>query len=254
MLKAIESKKHRGTILASAGSDADRANILEDMLTAMVFGRLQYLSSERICEVVRRLLGEDGVGLESVGKLVETYFWPTFGRRNGSGTISPDVVLEFENLILIVEAKRGDGIGLQSTTQLQQQFEAVRHEYERNEPGWSGSIRLLALGGHGDRERISPALCGVTCRDWRELWAALLESRSATREESQVVRDIETSMRLAGIRVRPPMLMGTLARQGIGDHRFEVWASESESMGQEPFAIRSRGILQATMPRLGGNQ
>lgn len=56
MLKALESGKHRGLVLSGLNDASDRKALLEDLLTAVVFGRLSYLADEHIARVLRGLL------------------------------------------------------------------------------------------------------------------------------------------------------------------------------------------------------
>lgn len=123
----------------------------ENFLTAGVFGRLIYLPPMPLWEV---LIGKDSATSvdklpEKVGNLQEVKFWPKWNlRKTFSDKFNykePDVFLSFEDVDLIVEAKRSDI----SETQDPKQWAYEQVGYYMNiasEYGTTKQCFLLAIG------------------------------------------------------------------------------------------------------------
>ena len=118
----------------------------EDFLTAAVFSRALYMTSEALCSL---LLPGFGV---TAGKVKEATFWPTLRLQSANTAIAriePDLCVQFEGLDLIVEAKLGDDPGCQTPEQWAREW-AAWHQAERSDT--KKPSLLLAIGGLGSAD------------------------------------------------------------------------------------------------------
>ncbi|MDK2846346.1 MAG: hypothetical protein PWR18_948 [Synergistales bacterium] len=123
-------------------------DICEDSLTAAVISRMAYLPSEMIWRLIRG--NEDFLPTFS-GVLENIEFWPIWSSLDQRSYCEPDVILEFENIDVIVEAKREDTY-LQNYEQLANE---LRYYFAQRE-GSKKPVLLWALGGMGRQvEKIS---------------------------------------------------------------------------------------------------
>lgn len=119
----------------------------EDFLTAGVFGRLQYLSSEILEKIIVDISKSKKDIFKNFGKLQKIYFWQKFETNEKDRSfIEPDVLFEFENIDLIIEAKRYDNFKQQYLSQLKSEIIAHK-KYLKNQNNSNKKIILLAIGG-----------------------------------------------------------------------------------------------------------
>jgi len=97
----------------SKGGRSARAVLLEDILTSDVFGLMTYLPYnmllKQFMELVRMKNPLAGISIPD-GKPKQINFWKSFPWPDdipylGRNSIEPDVVIEWDNLLIIVEAK-----------------------------------------------------------------------------------------------------------------------------------------------------
>ena len=75
----------------------------EDLLTAVFFGRFEYLSKQGLQDVLKILLCN--VDPSSLGSLRTIRFWPSHFDIPDQYRVETDVILEFSNATMIVEVK-----------------------------------------------------------------------------------------------------------------------------------------------------
>ena len=125
----------------------------EDSLTSSVFERLLLLSDENLWWVLRNACDKQAAATlpDNVGKLEKFEFWPSWDPdpqldRNYL-RVEPDVFLRFEDLDIIVEAKRSDFEQLQNNEEHPEQWEnelgAWYQKFKDDRP-----VVLLAIGGN----------------------------------------------------------------------------------------------------------
>lgn len=196
----------------------------EDFLTAAVFTRLSYLPSEVLWTIIRTSavpIGGDETLPPSAGDLVSREFWPgwNLALKDQTGQRKePDVVLEFEHLTLVVEAKRFDDLSQYAEQWAAEVAACHQREDARQEPVW-----LLAVGGLGDAPSDAAFIYATALALFRERyryhgdaplrvmgcsWAALL-AELAGHEKSvnvagphvaRVVDDVREILRFYGFR------------------------------------------------------
>jgi hypothetical protein len=142
MLKVLIHNKGNKT---GESSDKLRAafGTNEDSLTASVFQLLAYLPDAVLWQVIRQTLKNEELP-ETVGELETIEFW---SKWDATGTtnknfVEPDVFLVFEEMIIIVEAKRYDK-KQQNYGQWENELIAFENENAANEK----DVFLWALGG-----------------------------------------------------------------------------------------------------------
>lgn len=190
MLNAVLAGKRIGTGLQNSQIQQENATGAEDVLTATVFERLSYLPDELFSQAMSTLLGKP------FGPLQSMEFWPTWRLPDGylpdgdSRSAEPDVLLQDERQVLLIEAKRYDWKRQQCPHQLAKELMAGWHEQRLGD-----HTLLLTLGGMLDvsaesQLRLSAEVLArlpkgsgtrftLICRSWQQLFIALQQTISA---------------------------------------------------------------------------
>ncbi len=248
MLKALESGKLRGLVISTVEDLRERQLLLEDLLTATVFGRLQYLPDAQIQALVHKLLEPTEHAASSIGSLTEISFWPRYRHVLENKNVEPDVVLEFESLIVVIEAKRRDGIAMHSQEQLKGERDALTAELSRDPETVRKEVVIFALGGHRDDAKVGDELPGVVALSWRRLWRSITQLDLQDGGLMRLRNDIGTALLLAGIRTKERVYFNSL--------RPASYRSSSTSIGRlferRPQSMSLRTLLPAGLgvPRL----
>lgn len=118
-------------------------NNVEDSLTAVVFDNLKHLPTEIFYKIIKRCLFTDKLPVHA-GELKSIEFWANWNAESTSNSVKvePDIFIRFDNLDLIVEAKRKDE-KQQYWQQMNNQLTSYCNEY--NEDG--KDLYYLQLGG-----------------------------------------------------------------------------------------------------------
>lgn len=118
----------------------------EDSLTSTLFDNLKHLPSDLIWEILKNGLKEGHLPPHS-GELLSISFWDKWKPTDTTNTnfVEPDVFLRFENLDLIVEAKRYDSFQ-QKDDQINNEIIGYFNEYGSEEK----ALYFLQLGGLQD--------------------------------------------------------------------------------------------------------
>lgn len=214
MLRALLSRKSRTQILSPAGGSAGEAT--EDMLTASVFSRLAYLDQCALAVIFEAL---EPNAFREIGTLREVRFWPSF--ELDGGRVEPDVILEFERLIVWVEAKRWDGTSLQSKDQLFRQWRAMNAHVPPDRKHCQ-----LAMGGHArwserrelrlEQRRIAASTLATEQKQlifacaWEDLAWAVDEIESEVRSTRRLLDDIGAALRCHSVYPSPALEMASL--------------------------------------------
>lgn len=218
MLQAVIHGKKRGTTLEGKSLLFGEFSGSEDVLTSSVFERLAYLDDLRLRLVIVGLPGYPAE-LMLTGPLVRFHFWPHLRHPDDGRMVEPDVLIEFQSLIVIVEAKRSDSIDAQRVSQLRREVEAVRGEFK------GLPLVLIALGGLATGRREREQLTGETFNGeavlllstWKGLFEAVnaLRSLSPSESEKRILHDIRQAFRLNGVIHAEQRYFGTLISQEI---------------------------------------
>ena len=149
MLKAILNGK-AGHISLDNGSSQSWREVFrrrEDLLTAVFFGRLQYLSESGTQNVLSLLIGVESA--QSVGEIHEIVFWPKLdvtdlGKRC---FVEPDLLILCESAALLIEVKPPFG-GMQSTEQWRNEIESLVQQFDKDDSEYDipDVIHFIALG------------------------------------------------------------------------------------------------------------
>lgn len=150
MLNAFLKGKKRGTGAEGESLSAGFAGA-EDTLTATVFERLAYLPDKLICAI----LFSCEIWTQSMPQprtIESVTFWPRWPTYAGGGTVEPDCVVECDDRILVIEAKRWDYCEMQNPSQLATEWLSA-DAYYLGRPVW-----LLAVGGLKDTREATTRL------------------------------------------------------------------------------------------------
>lgn len=121
----------------------------EDSLTWAIFSRLFYLPVEIAWAILHQAC-DPHLQERVPGNIKRIEFWPKW---NPEGTenkrfVEPDILIQFEYLDLLVEAKRRDGVG-QGVGQWQNEIQAYLNEIREDDSSASNAI-FLAIGGNSE--------------------------------------------------------------------------------------------------------
>jgi hypothetical protein len=214
MFKAMKSRKVRLREGLEEFRYADVFKLNEDFLTAAVFSRLLYLTSEALSSLLLR-------GLEvNLGPLKEAAFWPAWSVESKSGEtirVEPDLYVQFEDRDVIVEAKLNDNPGCHAPEQWSREWAAwYKGEHSQREK----QAVLLAIGGLGATNVMSEAEAtriGIAANrllqtdfpgvpsiqwvglSWQELYDGL-GSEILVELNSQLAHDLTEILRYFGLR------------------------------------------------------
>jgi len=144
VLSAIARGKAGRVRLPDGSADVSWREVFrqrEDLLTAVFFGRLAYLSDTALHHVMEALIGKAAAQL---GAWLGIELWPRLARADGLTWVEPDVLLRFERAMVMVEVKPPNGAD-QTARQWRAELEALRTELQ--ESGASGTfVHFVALG------------------------------------------------------------------------------------------------------------
>ena len=233
----LRNKSGRRIEAALAGDSYDGT---EDLLTASVFSRLSYLDESCLRSVLASLCPT--IEWPDAGRLLQVHFWPRYlllGR-----TVEPDVVFEFDRLSIWIEAKRWDGLRMQSADQLRAQFQAMRsHEHPDRK------VIQLAIGGlgkFGDAELAMELGQLVQPASWEQLAKAVERTPAEMPECARILGDIIAALRLHGVYPEPIVEMGTLVTAGLVKKNIAAWRVNEKwaSLSVERLSVSHIGALR----------
>ena len=113
----------------------------EDLLTSVFFSRLRYLSEASLTRVMALLVGRDA----GLGSLVKIEFWPHLTGTQGRSWVEPDVLMRFENALVMIEVKPPFGGG-QYLDQWKAQIHALAQEFAQNSDDFPTRVHFVGLG------------------------------------------------------------------------------------------------------------
>lgn len=139
----------------------------EDLLTATFFGRLPHLSDKALGAVLRFLLGDNSLDPATFQRLE---LWPKLVSLQDHRYVEPDVLLHFEDTLVVVEVKPPFG-GDQYREQWLAQVNAVVNEAELDE--YEDRLYYVALGNIPvvplARQELPERFVQMSLREWEPL-------------------------------------------------------------------------------------
>lgn len=205
MLKAIaHGKMARWTAEAGEAQSARAVyRDLEDHLTAAVFARLSYLPTDVFWLILSRALDDMPTLFDQQPRLERITFWPRYSDGEDS-YIEPDVLLEFDDFDVIVEAKRYDNTEPQTRHQIQAEIDSYRREHA-NEKNEKRVYLMLVSGNAQDDVHQLKGIAGLVQTTWLALRHAARYARHQASEPLdhkhwlRVLEDIEQALGLHGV-------------------------------------------------------
>jgi len=180
MLKAILQGK-AGKITLENGENIgwrDVFKLREDLLTAVFFSRIRYLSSDGELSVLSLLIGIDDA--QQLGEINEYIYWPKLTGLEGRSYVEPDVMITCENALILVEVKPPFG-GSQYSAQWRNEIESLIIQEEDDDSEWDelpDIIHFVALGNNAKswqsdasalQEEYSEYGLRVHIREWEQI-------------------------------------------------------------------------------------
>ena len=232
MLHALLHRKHGRALARTTGDDPvaafDREFCQdEDLLTAMVFGRLAYLPAPTawrvLVEPASLARGVRPTGPAAADEIM-LQFWPHFDTADidrPQQDCEPDVLWRWSTGTLVVEVKWNQK---QDPGQLAREARAVLAALDPRStaPPASSSLTVLALGGLESATRQAlrgasdPDPCHLLLQTWEGFARAVeqeLRREGLPPEQRQLLRDLRAVLRLRHIHPAEPF--GTLRSPGL---------------------------------------
>jgi hypothetical protein len=199
MLKAILQNKTK-----------ERFQVNEDSLTSSVFQLLAYLPTRMMWRILRRAIQDKSLA-KDVGVLEKMEYWSHWDaiHTTNANFVEPDVYLSFEEMDLIVEAKRYD-----HKQQYRGQWENELQGYcnlDTEERRTDGQVVLWALGGIHNLKTEEVQIAETTFKVVKSTWTMLLNSIQKEKQVfekekkakgvngvGQILEDLLTSFALHG--------------------------------------------------------
>lgn len=214
----------------------------EDLLTASVFERLGYLSKQTLNLFFYEVFKKSSLGdkIVDLGCLDEIEFWPEWylsDRRR----VEPDCFLKFENLNLIVEAKRWD-VQQQDFGQWDRELTAYWRLSTKKK------VIFFAVGGLDeshlkDVQALKTEFCDkyplidrnaflLIAISWSSLWKIIKQFEvTSIPPEQRVIRDICNAIEFHNIRVADPAWLSDLPKR-IEDNDYLIHIESSKFFRQ----------------------
>lgn len=215
----------------------------EDILTSDVFGAFKYLPADYLHAWLAKLRNRHPL-LTPAFKLVSGFpdvdFWPQLHAAEEARTIcEPDVVLWWEYLLVVVEAKRASDFGLKQL--LVEEESAQQAAMAR---GLAAQVIVVAVGRNrpawwlAQRQTTRHWLASSTWGTLADVFLATLDVRRAAGcqpEEAALVSDLLARLALRG--VGPFRGFGSLARVGAPPARAPLACAVGRLSGVFPIRM-----------------
>lgn len=212
----------------------------EDLLSAVFFSRLRYLSPQSTTRVMALLVGTETAN--QLGELKSLQLWSRLAGTQGRSWVEPDVQMHFDNGLVVVEVKPPFG-GVQYIDQWRAQIQALALEMDDVEKV-PPQFHFVALGNNTFEVSTQPAIdFGVSAKfmptlhqaEWDPIAEALSDLRAhVTGPDKAVFEDWLKAFALFGITVQPqfkwPELL-TWAQQcglSIAQIDWPVWSHSQQ--------------------------
>lgn len=269
MLKAILRSKAGRINLPGEASPVSWREVFkyrEDLLTAVFFGRLRYLSPTTANNVMALLVGDKATA--ELGDLKNLELWRQVDGTNGRDRVEPDVEICFSNALVIVEVKPPFG-GRQSIKQWCAQIQALAAEMADTDE-IPQNFHYVALGRNtfdansdtptnfGVADIIEPVIHQV---EWDSIAQALPKLHvNATASDSAVLEDWAAAFVLFGMAPPEPFHWGellawskdhSLTHEQIPWHIWPTPVSDPET--QTPTAQKLAGIDWSALQNFSSN-
>lgn len=159
--------------------------LCEDSKTSLIFEQLALLPSQILWEI---LLQSANIPYKTVGKLKKIEFWPHWDATDTSNAkyVEPDVLLVFEKIDVIIEAKIGLG-NLQYEDQWKNEFIAYTNEFSNSE---DRPFILIAVDGNLSFEPVKTKDYEV----YRTSWDKLYNSFESLLSEIEFINPVQASL------------------------------------------------------------
>lgn len=177
MLTAIQRGKAGRVRVPGGECDVSWRDVFrqrEDLLTAVFFSRLRYLSDASLAHVMGTLIGE---AASELGPCEGVELWPRLERLDGRSWVEPDVLLRFGDAFVMVEVKPPFG-GEQSADQWKAELDALLAEFLSG----GAAVTVVHFVALGRTSRVPvDALAGFDTKGMFELsvhrveWECLVE-------------------------------------------------------------------------------
>ena len=158
--------------------------ICEDSLTSSVFDGLKYLPTDLFYSILKSSLYHDKLPKFS-GEIVDMIFWDKWDAKDTSNSrfVEPDLLLNFEDFDVIIEAKRFDEFQ-QSRNQMDNEIKSYYNAFDGDK-----DLYFVQLGGLHSKEDESDYCfkekkIKVVKTDWTRLLHEIIKQRNVLQPAS----------------------------------------------------------------------
>lgn len=181
----------------------------EDLLTAVFFSRIRYLSEDGERKILSLLVGNNAAS--QLGAVNEYIFWPKLSGLEGRSFVEPDILIVCENALILIEVKPPFG-GNQRSDQWRNEIESLllQDGIADTESGeLPNTIHFVALGNNTMRLKLEASALQneyvehglqVHVREWEKINHAIMELHNAEEgRDSSVYSDWIEAFSLFGL-------------------------------------------------------
>lgn len=233
----------------------------EDLLTATVFERFNYLSQNTQHRFIAFLLeGTLDKSILDLGCLHKIEYWPRFSIENNSqSSVEPDLILCFENANVLIEVKPPSGGG-----QYYAQWEREVLALKNNSRYTNRKLCFVALGGvneaiHNDelrnlKDEFPDFITHANILNWQQVASFLLnDCQGCDERDTRIMNDIIAAIGLYGVNTL------NLNWQQFKSHSFQSLRLQHNSLQQvsrnslkdwQPLAKFTSSLNQNTLHNL----
>ena len=150
-------------------------NTNEDPKTSTIFEHLLLLPDNIFWSILRKSTRTFKQELpEEIGYLEKFEFWPKWNPNNTSNStyVEPDLIIRFNKLDIIVEAKFQDGDG-QYKEEWEREIQAYKNEYLNDQKDFI----LLAIGGNSNYKEEIIDSCKILKTNWSDLLDYVIKTK-----------------------------------------------------------------------------
>ncbi|MEI4549797.1 hypothetical protein [Pseudoalteromonas spongiae] len=233
----------------------------EDLLTATVFERFNYLSQHTQHRFISFLLeGTLDKSILDLGRLLNIEYWPRFSIENNSqSSVEPDLILCFENANVLIEVKPPSGGG-----QYYAQWEREVSALKNNSRYTNKKLYFVALGGVNEaihngeltklKGKFSDFITHANILNWQQVASFLLnDCKGCDERDTRIINDMIAAIGLYGVNTL------NLNWQQFKSHSFQSLCLQHNSLQQvsksslkdwQPLAKFTSSLNQNTLHNL----
>ena len=206
----------------------------EDTLTSSVFGNMLFLPTKYFLEILSKA-SYDRFSYSYFGDLQNYDFWPHWNSKNTSNEkyVEPDLFLRFENVDMIIEAKRYDDFQ-QNKEQWKKEVTSYYNEYKDDKK----ELIFLAVGGininNSEKILVNDKEIKVIKVRWKKILYELIKIQKDIEMIKPYSENINSIQRIINVIIQGFELHGFLTIKWFKDFNVHFYISDNTINNWKP--------------------